>query len=257
MSGSATAADGVRASVPLLVGVVPFGLVAGVAAVKVGLGALGSTAWSVVTFAGAAQLAAYGLIGTGASVAVVVATAMVVNARLVLYSVSIAPHLAGLGRWRRLLAAYLLTDQAYVVSTVRFREGLDLTGRWRFYLGAGLGLWVTWQVSTLLGALLGGALPESVPLGFAVPLAFLALLVPTVTDRPTLVAAMVGGAVAVLLAPLGPAALLLAALCGISAGGALALRAPSGTEAGGTDAGGTDAGADGPPDGDPAAEGPP
>ena len=249
---TATAADGVRASVPLLVGAVPFGLVAGVAAVEVGLGALGSTAWSVLAFAGAAQLAAYGLIGTGASVAVVVATALVVNARLVLYSVSIAPHLAGLGRWRRLLAAYLLTDQAYVVSLVRFRQGgLDLAGRWRFYLGAGLGLWVTWQVSTLAGALLGGALPESLPLGSAVPLAFLALLVPTVTDRPTLVAALVGGAVAVLVAPLGPPALLLAALCGIGAGAAStggASRSPGGT--------GTGRGADGPPAGAPAADGP-
>lgn len=250
---TATAAEGLRASVPLLVGVVPFGLVAGVAAVKVGLGALGSTAWSVFAFAGAAQLAAYGLIGTGASAAVVVATALVVNARLVLYSVSIAPHLAGLSRWRRLLGAYLLTDQAYVVSLVRFRQGgLDLAGRWRFYLGSGLGLWATWQVSTLAGALLGGALPESVPLGFAVPLAFLALLVPTVTDRPTLVAALVGGTVAVLLAPLGPPALLLAAVCGIAAGAVStggASRSPGGAGTGGS--------VDRPPEGSSVADGTP
>lgn len=220
----ATAADGVRASVPLLVGALPFGLVAGVAAVEVGLGAGGSTAWSVLAYAGAAQLAAYELIGRGASVAVIVATALVINARLVLYSVSIAPYLAGLGRWRRLAVAYLLTDQAYVTSLVRFRQGLDLEGRWRFYLGSGVSLWLVWQGATLLGALVGGTLPASLPLGFAVPLVFLAMLVPTVTDRPALVAALVGAAVAVLAAPLGPPALLIAAVCGIGAGTALALR---------------------------------
>lgn len=233
---TATAMDGVRASIPLLIGALPFGLVAGVAAVEVGLGASGSSAWSVLAYAGAAQLAAYELIGRGASVTVIVATAMVINARLVLYSVSIAPYLAGLGRRRRLLVAYLLTDQAYVVSLVRYREGLDLEGRWRFYLGSGVSLWLVWQVATLLGALLGGTLPERLPLGFAVPLVFLAMLVPTVTDRPALVAALVGGAVAVLAAPLGPPALLLAAACGIGAGAALALRAGGGDGRGAGDA---------------------
>ncbi len=229
--GSATAADGVRASIPLLVGAVPFGLVTGVSAVEAGLGPLGSTAWSVVVFAGAAQLAAYALIGSGASVVVVVATALVVNARFVLYSVSLAPHLAHLDRRRRLLAAYLLTDQAYLTAVVRYRDGLDPASRWRFYLGAGWSLWATWLVATLVGALVGGVLPDSLPLGFAVPLAFLAMLVPTITGRPTLVAALVGAAVAVVAAPLGSAALLLSALCGIGAGSALALRPGGGPSA--------------------------
>lgn len=228
---AATAMDGARASIPLLVGALPFGLVTGVAAVEAGVGALGSTAWSVVVFAGSAQLAAYAVIGSGASLAVVVATAMIVNARFVLYSVSLAPHLADLSRPRRLLAAYLLTDQAYITALVRFREPLDLRSRWRFYLGAALALWVVWQASTLAGALLGGVMPDSLPLGFAVPLAFLAMLVPTITGRPTLVAALVGGAVAVITAPLGSLSLLLSAIAGIGAGSALALRALPGTAA--------------------------
>lgn len=221
---TATVMDGVRAVLPVLVGVVPFGLLAGLTAVQTGQGWLGAVVFSVVVYAGAAQLAALDLLGSGTSVLVVVLTALVINSRLVLYSASLAPSLREVPRRRRLLGSYLLTDQAYAVSLVRFRSPVDAAGRWRFYLGASGVMWLTWQVSTLLGALVGGAVPSQVPLAFAVPLAFLALLVPTVTDAPTALAAVVSGVVVVLAFPLGTAALPLAAVCGIATGALLALR---------------------------------
>lgn len=221
---TATLWDGVRSIAPVLVGVVPFGLLAGLTAVQSGQGTLGAVVYSTVVFAGAAQLAAFDLIGGGASLAVVVLTCLVINARFVLYSASIAPQLSEVPRRRRLLAAYLLTDQAYAVSTARFRSPLDAHSRWRFFLGAATVMWVTWQAATLLGAVAGGAVPDGVPLAFAVPLAFLALMVPTVTDRPTVVAALVSGVLAVAATPLGAAAFPLAALGGIVVGSALALR---------------------------------
>lgn len=221
---TATVWDGVRAVAPVLVGVVPFGLVAGITAVQAGQGVLGAVVYSVVVYAGAAQLAALNLLGDGASVAVVVLTALVINARLVLYSASLAPQLRGTPRGRRLLGAYVLTDQAYALSIIRFRDPLDAAGRWRFYLGAATAMWVTWQLSTLVGAVAGGAVPPQVPLAFAVPLAFLALLVPSITDRPTLAAAVVSAVVVVAAAPLGTAAFPLGAVAGIAAGSVLALR---------------------------------
>ena len=224
-TGAATAGylDGVRAVAPLLLGVVPFALVAGVSAVSAGLGETGAVLWSVVVFAGASQLAAFDLLRAEAPLVAVVVTALVINARFVLYSTSLAPPMAVLSRRRRCLAAYLLTDQVYAVSVLRFAEPLDARGRWRFYLGGSLVMWVTWQVFTLVGAVVGGAVPEQVPLEFAVPLAFLALLVPNVTDRPTLVAALVAGLVAVLAVPLGGARVPLAAVCGIAVGAAFGL----------------------------------
>lgn len=191
---------------------------------QTGQGWLGAVVFSVVVYAGAAQLAALDLLGGDTAVAVVVLTALVINSRFVLYSASLAPSLSEVPRGRRLLGAYLLTDQAYAVSLVRFRSPVDAPGRWRFYLGASVVMWVTWQVSTVLGALVGGAVPNAVPLEFAVPLAFLALLVPTVTDSATAVAAVVSGVVVVLVFPLGTAAFPLAAVCGIAAGALLALR---------------------------------
>jgi len=85
----------------------------------------------------------------------------------------------------------------------------------------------TWQAATLLGALAGGTVPSEVPLCFAVPLAFLALAVPNITDRPSLAAAVASGTLAVGAGPLGAAAFPAAALGGILAGSALALRGGS------------------------------
>jgi 4-azaleucine resistance transporter AzlC len=187
---------GVRTVSPVMLGVVPFGLVAGAAAVQVGLPVSGAVALSVVVFAGASQLAALELLGQAAPAVVVVLTALVINARMVMYSASIAPHLEDEPLGWRALSAYLLTDQAYALSVTRFAED-DVPRRW-FYLGTAVPLWVVWQVCTVAGALAGASIPDGIPLSFAVPLTFLALLVPAVEDRSTAAAAVAGGTVATL-----------------------------------------------------------
>jgi predicted branched-subunit amino acid permease len=85
---------GVRVGVPIVLGIVPFGLVAGAGAVSVGIPALQAVGMSVFIFAGASQLAAIELVGRGAPAAVIVLTVLVVNLRMVMYSASIAPHFA-------------------------------------------------------------------------------------------------------------------------------------------------------------------
>lgn len=181
---------------PLLLGVVPFGLVAGIAAVEAGLDLPLAVAMSVVVFAGASQLAALELLGRDAPIAVVVVTAVVINLRMLMYSASIAPYFRALpARWRAGLA-YLLTDQAYALSVANYRsEGS--TDRAAYYLGVAGTLWVVWQAATAAGALLGTGVPDAWGLEFAVPLVFLALLVPAVEDRATAAAAVFGGGIAV------------------------------------------------------------
>lgn len=184
---------------PIALGMLPFGLIAGLAAVEAGLRVGEAVGFSVLVFAGASQLAAIDLLGSGAPVGVVVLTVVVINLRLAMYSASLAPHLAAQPLRRRLLGAYVLTDQAYAVSIARFTgESATRADRWWFYVGAAVPLWLVWQTVTVIGALVGDAVPESVPLGFALPLAFLALLVPAIIDRPTLAAAVSAGAVATL-----------------------------------------------------------
>lgn len=205
---------------PMLVGIIPFGLIAGATPVTEGLGGPAAIGLSTIVFAGASQLAAVDVLADGGSVVVAVLAACTINLRMLLYSASIAPYLADEPQPRRLVAAYLLTDQAYAVSIARWSSDTDTGQRFSYYLGAGLLLWVVWQASTIAGVLVGAAVPEDVPLDFAVPLVFLVLLVPALTSRPALVAAAVGGGAAVLAAEAGagPLYVIVGALSGIAAG---------------------------------------
>ena len=214
---------GAAAAVPIAVGVIPFGLVAGAAPVEAGGRVVDAVGFSVFVFAGASQLAAIDLLDGGGTVAVAVVSALMINLRFLMYSASLAPHLAGVPVPSRLTSAYVLTDQAFAVSIARYgddRPPPTPQDRLRYYLGAAWTFWSVWQVSTIVGAVGGGSIPDSVPLDFAIPLAFLALLVPAIGDRATLVAAVVGGLATVAAAELGAGdlSLVLGASSGIVAG---------------------------------------
>lgn len=221
--------SGVRAELPILVGVVPFGLIFGALAVSAGLPPLLAQGMSSVIFAGSAQFIGAGLMADGAPALVLLATTLFVNLRHLLYSASLAPHVGHLPlRWRMLLA-YLLTDEAYAVTILHYTESdSPPAARHWFFLGAGLTLWLGWQISTAAGVLLGAAVPPSWSLDFALPLTFIGMIVPTLRDRPHVGAALAGGVVAVLAAAwpykLG---LMAAALIGIAVGVALERAGPT------------------------------
>ncbi|MFC6726320.1 AzlC family ABC transporter permease, partial [Halobium palmae] len=147
---------GVRAAAPIVLGIVPFGLVVGAAGVDIGLSPFQTVAMSLIVFAGASQLAAIELLGRGAPVAVVVLTALVINARHVMYSASIAPYFRRFSAPKRWLGAYVMTDHAYALSVTEYAKTTPETrGRWWYYVGTAATLWVVWQVGTAVGALLG------------------------------------------------------------------------------------------------------
>lgn len=188
--------SGVRAEFPLLIGVFPFGMIYGALALSAGLDKLASQMMSSIVFAGSAQFVTTQLVHDAAPGFVIVLTIAVVNLRHMLYSASLAPYLASLStRWKTLLA-YLLTDEAYAPSVIKYeREGVQPFSHW-FLFGAGLALWSTWQVSTALGIFLGTAIPESWSLDFALPLTFIAMVVPVLKGRPYIAAALSAGVVA-------------------------------------------------------------
>ena len=211
---------GARAVAPMLVGVIPFGLVAGASPVAEGLGTDAAIGFSTIVFAGASQLAAIDVLGEGGSALVAAVAAWTINLRMVLYSASLAPHLADEPLRTRLGMAYVLTDQAYAISIARWDGTDDPARRVPYYLGGALTLWVNWQLVTILGAVIGSSVPDDVNLEFAVPLVFLVLLVPVLVTRPAVVAALVGGFGAVLAAEVGVGSLSLTvgAVAGIVAG---------------------------------------
>jgi branched chain amino acid efflux pump len=210
---------GVRAESPLLIGVFPFGLIYGALAIGAGISPAAAQMMSSIVFAGSSQFVAAQLIRESAPGLVIVLTIAVVNLRHMLYSASIAPYIEHLpARWKTVLA-YLLTDEAYAATIIHYEEdGFTPTGHW-FFFGAGLALWTTWQLSSALGIFLGAALPSSWPLDFAIPITFIAMVVPVLKDKPIVAAAVSAGTVALLAYSLPfKLGLILAALVGIFTG---------------------------------------
>ena len=225
----ATAWDGVKTVLPLLPGIFPFGMIAGSSAIEAGITVVPALALSVLVFAGASQLVFIELWDRGAPAVVLLATVLLVNLRFAMYSATLAPFLHRGKLYAKALAAYVMTDQAALLSVPVF-ERQGLSGR-RFYLGAAFTLWTTWQVGTAIGIFLGATVPPSWSLDFAVPLSFLALLIPAVNSRPALVAAVTAGGLILVtrFLPLN-LGLIVASLAGVAAG-MLAERRKSGAPA--------------------------
>jgi 4-azaleucine resistance transporter AzlC len=191
--------SGIRAELPLLLGVVPFGLIYGALAVQVGVPATVSQAMSSVIFAGSAQFIAAPLIVASSPALILILTVFVVNLRHLLYSASVAPHLESLSPSWKVLLSYLLTDEVFAVSIAHFQEPGDRVNRHWFLLGAGITLWSSWQLSTAIGIFIGARVPPAWSLDFALPLTFIAIVVPMVKNRAYALAALaaaVGGVVA-------------------------------------------------------------
>ncbi len=203
---------GARAELPILVGVIPFGMIYGVLALQAGLTHLQAQAMSAIVFAGSSQIVFAQLVHLGAPGWVIVLTTAVVNLRHALYSASLAPYLQRLRPAWKWLLSYLLTDEAYAVTVVYYqtcpepgvlaeseqRIAVEPDLRHWFFFGAGLALWSSWQLSTAAGIFLGAVVPQSWSLDFTLALTFIALVVPNLKDRAALVTALCAGLVALL-----------------------------------------------------------
>ena len=193
--------EGVRAIAPIGVAGFAFALSFGVLARTAGMGWTAPLVMSATTFAGSAQFAVASLLHDGGAAAAAVGAAVMLNARYVPISISVASWFEG-PIWRRLLQAQLIVDESWAVALKR-RGGFDV----RVLLGAGGLLYLAWNSGTALGLLLGNAIGDANRLGLdaAFPALFLALLVPQVAGGRELTAALLGGGIALALIPFTPA----------------------------------------------------
>ncbi|MFC4248365.1 AzlC family ABC transporter permease [Natribaculum luteum] len=188
---------GARDSIGILLGLVPFALVFGIAADGAGLSTIQTVAMSAGIFAGTAQLVTVELIAANAGLAIVIVTGIVVNLRMLMYSASIAPHFTEYGQRTRAVLAYFLTDHVYAMSIAEYAEEARSRNKRLYYLGLGVSIWLVWVAATVVGYVLGAGIPESLNLMFAIPLVFLAILVPAIEDAPQVVAALASAVVAI------------------------------------------------------------
>jgi predicted branched-subunit amino acid permease len=188
--------EGATAMCPWLVAVCPFGFVIGVTVAASSVSSLAGLATGITIYSGSAQLAAVELVGQGAAPAVAIAAVLAINARLIFYSGSMAVHWRGTSRAFRVLASYLLVDPSYAVGKRRYLERSEASGH-AYYLGGAVTLWVAWQCAALAGYLASTGVPETLHLEYAVSLFLVAEVVRHARTRPTIAAAAVGAAVAV------------------------------------------------------------
>ena len=161
---------------PLMIPVVPFGLIFGVLAIDVGFTPLETMGMSLIIFGGASQIVLLQLFSGGVSSIVIISSVGAVNSRHLLYGAVMSEHLSDLKLVWKILISYFLIDQAFARSNEYFKKNKD-NNKYFHLVGGGATCWVIWQSTTLLGILLGAAIPEKLGLSFAVPLTFLALII--------------------------------------------------------------------------------
>ncbi|MFO1454930.1 MAG: AzlC family ABC transporter permease [Steroidobacteraceae bacterium] len=202
VSGAPTARDaflrGVRELLPAGPGVFAWGLVTGVAMVKSGLTVAQASGFSLLAYAGSAQLAALPLIAGAAPVWVVAFTALIVNLRFVVYSAFTRGSFTHLSAARRTLLGYLVGDVMFVRYVALLTNHPDYPQRVAYYLGGAASNWVIWQVSSLLGIFGADVIPTDWGLELAGTLALVALVVPLCARWPALAGVTVASVVAVL-----------------------------------------------------------
>ena len=188
---------GVRALIPLIPGVIPFGLLTGVMAINLGMSPATTMGMTLLFYSGSAQMVALQLLNMGAVPMAIVVTALVINLRFIMYSASLAPHLHHLPRRWTWPVSYMLSDQSYALCSLKLSSGELGQYAHYYYAGTAVAMWLSWQLSVLAGVYLGASIPETWSLSFAIPLSFLALLVPGIRSAASLGAALVGGLLAV------------------------------------------------------------
>ena len=194
---------GFRDAVPFVLIVAPFGVVFGVVALEAGFTISQTMAFTIGTYAGAAQLAAIQLLSENAPLAIVIFTALAVNARMAMYSAALAPYVGRAPLWQRAVMGYLMVDQTYALSALVYDANptMRLPAKIGYYLGVASLIWPIWVSASLVGVIAGNLIPDWVPLNFAVPIAFLAMVAPMLRTLAHVAAAFVSVVAALAFSP--------------------------------------------------------
>jgi predicted branched-subunit amino acid permease len=195
----AGAREGFLAFLPLSVGLIPWALVTGMSMISIGFTPLQAMGMNVIVFAGTAQLGTLPLIAIGAPVWLIVATALALNLRFVIFSAAIAQGFRGMGTGARWLCGHLLTDGVFATCVAKMMATEDRQWRLGYYLAPSVWTWLLWQCFALTGVLAAGSIPKNWSLEFMATIALMVLLLPMAKMRPMLIAALAGGAAAVVL----------------------------------------------------------
>ena len=185
---------GFRATLPIALGVTPFGVAYGAVAAQ-GMAPWQAVLMSLIVFTGTAQFIAASMLVQGVAYLPILVTGLLVNMRMVLMSAALAQHVKKAPRARQWLMAHLLTDESFAVSIAEFKQG---PGDALFTIGSGLAIYVFWLVATLIGVIFGARLPEGLGLEYAMPASLICLLFLLLDDRHSVMVAILSAALSVM-----------------------------------------------------------
>lgn len=183
---------------PLMIPVVPFGIIFGVIGMDLGIGSYMTFGMSIVVFGGASQIVLLQLFSGGASSLVILSSVGAVNSRHLLYGAVLSEHLSSLKIFWKIILSYVMVDQAFAVSNEYFRNNKKNKDKHYHLLASGGTCWITWQISTLVGIFLGSIIPSELGLSFAIPITFLALLINDFKKIRNIIVMIVSGLIATL-----------------------------------------------------------
>ena len=184
---------------PLLIPVVPFGIIFGAIGIELGFGPYVTYATSIVIFSGASQIVFFQLLSSGASSIVAITSSSVISTRHLLYGAVVNQYLSNLSIYWKMGLSYILTDQAFAVSNEYFKKNKNEKFKHYYLLGSGITLWIVWQLTTIIGILLGSIVPDELGLTFTIPLTFLALLINYFRKIDHLIIIIISGLLSVIL----------------------------------------------------------
>ena len=191
-----TLLKGVADVSPLMIPVFPFGIIYGVIGMELGFGVYMTLGASIIMFAGASQIVLLQLFSGGASPLVIFSSVGAVNSRHLLYGAVLSEHLSSLRFTWKLILSYVMVDQAFAVSNNYFKKNKNDKNKHYHLLGAGFTCWTIWQISTIVGIVMGSVIPDELGLSFTISLTFLALLIEDFRKLKNILVMMVSGVVA-------------------------------------------------------------
>lgn len=187
MNAYQNAQRGAIASIPMIIGGIPFGLLFGSLAAANDLSIWFAIAMSSIVFAGSAQFVALGLIAADAPLWVIVLTTFVVNLRHILYAADLLRFVKHLPMKLRLLMGFGLIDETYAAVRPMYDMGsADKANGHQVYIGSFLSFYLMWNVTTILGALAGEFIPGISEWGleFAMVATFIGIVTPYLKSIP-------------------------------------------------------------------------
>ena len=188
---------GIQDVSPLMIPVVPFGIIFGVLAIELGFNGYTTMGMSIIIFGGASQIIFLQLFSAGASSLIILGSVGAVNSRHLLYGAVLSEHLSDLKLSWKIIISYFLVDQAFAVSNSYLKKNNDKNKHFHLF-GAGLTCWTIWQITTFIGIILGSVIPDKLGLTFAIPLTFLALLINDFRKLVNVIVILASGTIATL-----------------------------------------------------------